>query len=83
MADWPYYIDDPLVDRSAHRLDMHTDVAESARAGYRAMFGTCSCGEWVTPTWDRNGVLEAYDTHMGQIQAAAHAAAELPGGDRG
>jgi len=67
VADWPYYIDDPVVDRSAHRLDMHVDEVASARVGYTAMFGTCSCSEWVTPTWDSNGVLEVYDTHMGQV----------------
>lgn len=74
-GEWPYYIDDPLVDRSAHVLSMHTDEQSTAR-GYDPCFGTCSCGEWTTPTWDMHGVLEAFDWHMGRVQASAHAAAE-------
>jgi hypothetical protein len=73
MSDLPFYIDDPLVDRDAHRLGIHTDEVESARRGYAAMFGSCSCGEWTTPTWDRNAVLEACDGHMTDVQAAIHA----------
>jgi len=74
VSDLPFYTDDPLVDRDAHRLGMHTDEVESARRGYTAMFGSCSCGEWTTPTWDRSAVLEAYDGHMTDVQAAVHAA---------
>ncbi len=74
MSDLPFYIDDPLVDRDAYRLGMHADEVESARRGYTAMFGTCSCGEWATPTWDSSAVLEAYDSHMTDVQAAIHAA---------
>jgi len=76
VSDLPFYTDDPLVDRDAHRLSMHADEdeVESARRGYSAMFGSCSCGEWTTPTWDRSAVLEAYDGHMTDVQAATHAA---------
>lgn len=74
MNDLPFYTDDPLVDRAAHQLSMHTDEVESARRGYTAMFGSCSCGEWTTPTWDRSAVFEAYDGHMTDVQAATHAA---------
>jgi hypothetical protein len=38
------------------------------------VFGSCSCGEWTTPTWDDNAVLDAYDDHMSQVQATVHAA---------
>ena len=77
---WPYYIDDPLVDRAAHRLSFHSDeTADPVRTpGY--VFGECSCGEWTTPTWDLHGVMEAFDWHMGQVQAAAHAAQRPPAG---
>lgn len=80
MSDLPFYIDDPLVDRAAHRLGMHTDEVESALRGYTAMFGSCSCGEWTTPTWDSSAVLEAYDRHMTDVQAAIHAARGPEGG---
>lgn len=75
----PFYIDDPLVDRAAHRLALHTDGVESAARGYRARFGSCSCGEWTTPTWDDSAVLEAFDSHMSNVQVAVHAAPS-PGG---
>lgn len=39
-----------------------------------ARTGSCSCGEWITPTWDRNAVLEAFDGHMTDVQASIHAA---------
>lgn len=58
----PYYIDDPLMDRSGHQLTMH-----SAAPG--EVFGECSCGEWTTPTWDTHAVLEAFDQHMTAVQA--------------
>lgn len=74
MSDLPFYIDDPLVDSAAHRLELHCDEVESARRGYTAVFGSCSCGEWTTPTWDDNAVLGAYDDHMSEVQAAVHAA---------
>lgn len=73
MSELPYYIDDPLVDRVAHRLDLHTDEEETAKRGYRATFGSCSCGEWTTPTWDDDAVVDAYDSHMNGVQATAHA----------
>ncbi len=76
MADErPYYIDDPLVDTGAHRLSVITDDEETTRRGYTAVFGTCSCGEWTCPTYDDNGVLEAFDSHMSAVQEAAHHAA--------
>lgn len=67
----PYYIDDPLVDTRAHRLNIHRDEQATTR-GYVPVFGTCSCGEWTSPTYDRNGVLEAFDGHMHLVQVAAH-----------
>ena len=70
-GQWPYYIDDPLVDRDAHRLGLHADEDVPAPG---AMFGTCSCGEWTTPTWDVHGVMEAFDHHMELVQVSAHAA---------
>jgi len=72
MGDLPFCIDDPLVDRAAYRLSPHTDQVESALRGYTAMFGSCSCGEWTTPTWDDNAVFAAYD-HMTDVQVAIHA----------
>jgi hypothetical protein len=74
VGDLPFYIDDPLVDRAAHRLNLHTDEVESALRGYTAIFGFCSCGEWTTPTWDHNAVFAAYDNHMTDVQVAIHAA---------
>ncbi|MEV4806843.1 hypothetical protein AB0K18_43185 [Nonomuraea sp. NPDC049421] len=74
-AEWPYYIDDPLVDRAAHRLELHSDF----EGGLGYCFGTCSCGEFTTPTWDEHAVSEAYDRHMGQVQYSAHAAAAEKG----
>jgi hypothetical protein len=74
VGELPFYIDDPLVDRDAHRLSLHTDEVESARRGYQAVFGSCSCGEWTTPTWDDDAILGEYDQHMTAVQAAAHAA---------
>lgn len=70
--DRPWYIDDPLVDRRAHRLWLHHDAETSSCAGYRAEFGACTCGEWVTPSWDTSAVLEAYDQHMTEVQTTAH-----------
>lgn len=75
----PYYVDDPLMDqaRQQHRLDLHDDtsaeaLAEGASRGYVPQFGTCSCNEWTTPTWDEHGVFEAFDQHMQQIQRSIH-----------
>jgi hypothetical protein len=76
MVAWPFYIDDPLVDRTAHRLELHPDEDLSAARGYRIVFGSCSCGDFVTPSWEDSGVFEAYDNHMRDIQADAHARAE-------
>lgn len=72
MSKLPYYTDDPLVDREAHRLNLHADEEETAGRGYRATFGSCSCGEWTTPTWDDDAVFDAYDSHMQQVQATVH-----------
>ena len=74
MGDLPFYTDDQLVDRAAHRLSLHTDEVESALRGYTAIFGSCSCGEWTTPTWDDNAVFAAYDDHMTDVQVTIHAA---------
>ncbi|MEA5456744.1 hypothetical protein SPF06_18630 [Sinomonas sp. JGH33] len=76
MSDLPFYIDDPLVDLNAHRLSLHTDEEESVRRGYRATFGTCSCGEWTTPTWDDHAVFGSYDDHMNEVQATVHRRAD-------
>ncbi len=72
MTDLPYYIDDPLADRAAHRLTIHPDGEQTAARGYTAVFGTCSCGEWTCPTYDHNGVMEDFDRHMGDVQTAAN-----------
>jgi hypothetical protein len=77
--DLPCYTDDPLVDRSAHRLTIHHDPDASARLGQGLQFGVCSCGEWVTPSWDTSAVVEAYDQHMTEIQTTAHEQAGQPG----
>jgi DNA-directed RNA polymerase subunit RPC12/RpoP len=79
VAELPSYIDDPLVDLAAHRLTVHPDAVTSARVGHRARFGECSCGEWVTPSWDTSAVLEAHDQHMTEVQTAAHAARTVTG----
>ncbi|WP_449062240.1 hypothetical protein [Planomonospora algeriensis] len=72
----PYYIDDPLVDRAAHRPGMELEPVASARAGRDQYIGTCSCGQ-MHPTlpWDDYAVLEAFDWHMGDVQEQAHRAA--------
>jgi hypothetical protein len=75
----PFYTDDPLVDQSAHRLTIHHDRDVSARVGHRLEFGVCSCGEWVTPSWDTSAVVEAYDQHMTEIQTTAHEQARNSG----
>ena len=70
MTDRPYYIDDPLVDRAGHRLNLHPDTDRPVP--HHAVFGCCSCGEWTTPTWDYHAVAEAFDQHMAQVQTTAH-----------
>jgi hypothetical protein len=70
--DRPRYTDDPLVDRSAHQLTIYLDPTMSARAGRDLEFGVCSCGEWVTPTWETSAVVEAYDLHITEVQTSAH-----------
>lgn len=75
MSDLPYYVDDPLVDRAAHRPSMDVAEVPSAVEGRTLYVGTCSCGD-MTPTdpWDNYAVLEAYDLHMARVQQALHAA---------
>jgi DNA-directed RNA polymerase subunit RPC12/RpoP len=75
----PFYTDDPLVDQSAHRLTIHHDPNVSARVGHQPEFGVCSCGEWVTPSWDTSAVVEAYDQHMTEIQTTVHEQARNAG----
>ncbi|MEU1883484.1 hypothetical protein ABZ470_39775 [Streptosporangium sp. NPDC020072] len=72
----PHYIDDPLVDRTKHRLEIHEDPRASKAPGYKPVFGTCSCGEWVTPTWDVPAVMEFFDQHMRDVQKTARRKAE-------
>jgi hypothetical protein len=78
MATWPFCIDDPLVDRTAHRLELHPDEDLCAARGYRIVFDSCSCRDFVTPSWEDSGVFEAYDNDMRDIWADAHARAENP-----
>ncbi|MFD8560609.1 hypothetical protein ACFV1N_25330 [Streptosporangium canum] len=77
MTDRPYYIDDPLVDRRAHRLIMDRALFSSEREGRPLYIGACSCGRMdPTPPWDGYAVQEAFDAHMVNLQDAAHRAAE-------
>ncbi|MCZ7478815.1 hypothetical protein [Micromonospora sp. WMMC273] len=75
-ADAPYYIDDPMVDRAAHRLVMTLAEVESAAAGRSLHYGRCSCTTMdpVGP-WDDYAVLEAYDQHMQHVQTETRARA--------
>ncbi|GII22537.1 hypothetical protein [Planosporangium mesophilum] len=68
----PCYMDDPLVDRRSHRLALHHDPDASASTGRRLQFGVCSCGEWVTPSWDTGAIFAAYDQHMSEVQTSVH-----------
>jgi len=76
-TDWPYYMDDPLVDRTTHRfllepLDLHGPGRALAR--FRS---ACSCGNWSEPSaWDRHAHQEVFDQHMRRVQADVHQAAE-------
>lgn len=76
--DLPYWIDDSLVDRAAHRLDVRPDMEATVRTGWPSVFGSCSCGEWVTPSWDSQAVTADFDQHMARVQQTAHQSA--PGG---
>jgi DNA-directed RNA polymerase subunit RPC12/RpoP len=77
--DRPSYSEDPLVNRAAHRLTIYHDPDASARVGHPLEFGVCSCGEWVTPSWDTSAIFEAYDQHMTEIQTTAHEQARNAG----
>lgn len=73
MSDLPYWADDPLLDRSTHRLDLQLEPVASAQAGRDLYVGTCSCHNMpATPAWDDYAVMEAFDLHMGQIQQVLH-----------
>lgn len=79
VADWPHYVDDPLVDRGAHTLTVAMDVIASARAGRDLYVGGCSCGGMApTPPWDLYAAAEMHEVHMGWVQVHAHS----PGPER-
>lgn len=79
-ATWPYYIDDPLVDQAAHRLQMETDIMASVIEGRKLMSGTCSCAQMKpTPPWDDYAVFEAHSNHMAQVQYSVRFAAAEKG----
>lgn len=71
MADGnqiPYWIDDPLIDRSAHRLIIGAPDEENHPHGS----ASCSCGGWQAPGgWDIHAQEEGFDDHMEAVQIAA------------
>lgn len=59
-TDIPYWPDDPMIDRKAHRLIISRDTAE------------CTCGEFSQiGLWDHHSVFDAYDEHMYDVQIRA------------
>ncbi|MER5649637.1 hypothetical protein [Streptosporangium sp. NPDC002524] len=77
MTDRPYYIDDELVDRRAHRLIIDIAPASSEEAGRPLYIGSCLCGQMdPTPPWDDYAVWERFDAHMSDVQDVVHRAAE-------
>ncbi|WP_433357653.1 hypothetical protein ACQP25_44685 (plasmid) [Microtetraspora malaysiensis] len=76
MTDFPYWPDDPLLDRTKHRMQMESEPVASCLAKRTLYIGTCSCGE-MTPTepWDNYAVSEAFDAHMYDVQVELHTAA--------
>lgn len=64
----PYWIDDPLIDRSAHRLITESPDEENHQHGS----ASCSCGSWQAPGgWDIYAQQESFDDHMEAVQIAA------------
>jgi hypothetical protein len=71
--DLPWWPDDPRVPRDEHRLSMILDPVSSAAAGRDLFVGECLCGKMnQTPAWADYAVLEAYDSHMCDVQRQIH-----------
>jgi hypothetical protein len=74
QPDLPYWIDDPLITRAEHRMQLDTDEVASAQAGRTLYAGGCSCdGMKPVGPWDTYAIEEAFDGHMADVQLAAHA----------
>ncbi|WP_141549941.1 hypothetical protein, partial [Nocardia farcinica] len=68
----PYWIDDHLIDTTAHQLQIEHVETASAVAGRDLWTGSCTCGSMTpTPPWDDYAIREVFDLHMQLIQVAA------------
>ncbi|MGX5185788.1 hypothetical protein ACWKT5_23925 [Streptomyces avermitilis] len=75
-----YYFDDPLVDVTAHQLQITPAGQSSSLLGLptQLVTATCSCGRWHNnKRWQRSAHLELFDQHMHEVQEHAHATARL------
>jgi hypothetical protein len=63
----PYWPDDTMIPRGAHRFVLDGD--------HDTHTSSCVCGEWSNPrTGDYAAHAEAFDGHMADVQAALRAA---------